>query len=49
VGRHREHDRDIDLQTRTLALTDTYNSRVAADQKRNDLSLTTGLSVKIGP
>lgn len=33
----------------TVALTDTYNSRVAADQKRNDLSLTTGLSVKIGP
>jgi len=43
---------NVDM-TRTLALTvavtDTYNSRVAADQKRNDLSLTTGLSVKIGP
>lgn len=33
----------------TLALTDTYNSRVAADQRRNDMALTTGLSVKIGP
>lgn len=33
----------------TVALTDTYNSRVAADQKRNDMALTTGLSVKIGP
>jgi len=33
----------------TVALSDTYNNRVAADQKRNDLSLTTGLSVKIGP
>jgi putative salt-induced outer membrane protein YdiY len=33
----------------TVALSDTYNSRVAADQKRNDLSVTTGLSVKIGP
>ena len=43
---------NVDM-TRTLALTvavsDTYNSRVAADQKRNDLSLTTGLSIKIGP
>lgn len=39
--------------TRTLALTvalnNTYNSRVAADERRNDLSFTTGLSVKIGP
>jgi len=33
----------------TVALTDTYNSRVASDQKRNDMALTTGLSVKIGP
>lgn len=33
----------------TVALTDTYNSRVAAGQKRNDMALTTGLSVKIGP
>lgn len=33
----------------TIALTDTYTSRVAADQKRNDMALTTGLSVKIGP
>jgi putative salt-induced outer membrane protein YdiY len=32
----------------TVALTDTYNSRVAADQKRNNLSLTTGISVRIG-
>lgn len=43
---------NVDM-TRTLALTvalsDTYNSRVASDQKRNDLALTTGLSVKIGP
>lgn len=43
---------NVDM-TRTLALTvavtDTYTSRVAADQKRNDLALTTGLSVKIGP
>lgn len=33
----------------TIALTDTYSSRVAADQRRNDMALTTGLSVKIGP
>jgi putative salt-induced outer membrane protein YdiY len=33
----------------TVGLSDTYNSRVAAGQKRNDLALTTGLSVKIGP
>lgn len=33
----------------TVALTDSYNSRVASDQKRNDMALTTGLSVKIGP
>lgn len=33
----------------TVALTDTYTSRVARGQKRNDLALTTGLSVKIGP
>lgn len=33
----------------TVALTDSYNSRVAAGQRRNDLALTTGLSVKIGP
>lgn len=33
----------------TVAVTDAYNSKVARDQKRNDLSLTTGLSVKIGP
>lgn len=33
----------------TVALTDTYTSRVAAGQKRNDMALTTGLSVKIGP
>lgn len=33
----------------TVALTDTYTSRVAAGQKRNDMVLTTGLSVKIGP
>lgn len=33
----------------TVALSDSYSSRVAADQKRNDLALTTGLSVKIGP
>jgi len=43
---------NVDM-TRTLALTvgltDTYNSRVASDQRRNDLALTTGLSVKIGP
>lgn len=32
----------------TVALTDTYTSRVAAGQKRNDMALTTGLSVKIG-
>lgn len=43
---------NVDMTRRlalTVALTDTYNSKVASDQKRNDLSLTTGLSVKIGP
>lgn len=43
---------NVDM-TRTLALTvgltNSYNSRVASDQKRNDMALTTGLSVKIGP
>ena len=43
---------NVDM-TRTLALTvtlsDAYSSRVAAGQRRNDLSLSTGLSVKIGP
>lgn len=43
---------NVDMTRRlalTVALTDTYNSKVGRDQKRNDLSLTTGLSVKIGP
>ena len=37
------------ILTDSPVVSDTYNNRVAADQKRNDLSLTTGLSVKIGP
>lgn len=32
----------------TVGVTDTYNSRVAAGQKRNDVSLFTGISLKIG-
>ena len=43
---------NVDM-TKTLALTvgvtANHNSRVAAGQKKNDLSLNTGLSVKVGP